>query len=348
VAILANRDYTADMRWLAFLFCLALSSAVNASEPYPLWDGHESVADYAKKVNLPPTRTLDLGDGVKMELVLIPAGKFMMGTPKPEKPIVGQTMAGLSAIVAFLIAVAVLLKACKTNRRPQFSLAMMLAISFILSIGVWGAVRWQKALHVNDFNEFPPHEVTLTKPFYMGKIAVTQRQYRELMYLVPEPWRFRDQPMAGVSWDDVHNFCKSMNVQVNAAARLPTEAEWEYACRAGTTTSYYTGESIEDVKQACWCANNSGGAVHPGGLKIANHFGLFDMHGNVWHWCEGWYGSYSRDAAIDPQGPQQGNLKVLRGGCCSSDIEFCRSATRESYDPEFHSDIVGFRIVVDP
>ena len=158
------------MRPLPLLLLLFIGSLAASEQTYPLWDGVESVADYAKKVNLPPTKTLDLGNGLKLELVLIPAGKFVMGTPEPEKPVIGQTMTAISGGILLLVVAVWLIRARRNRKRPQFSMGLMLVMTFVAAIGVWGGVRWNEALkHPDNFPaEHPAHAVTLTQPFYMG------------------------------------------------------------------------------------------------------------------------------------------------------------------------------------
>ena len=156
---------------------------------YPLWDGHESIVNYAKKVNLPPVRDIDLGNGVKIETVLIPAGKFTMGTPEHEKPIMGQTILGISGGILLLLVLNILVRAWKKRKqplpsnsekrigfRPQFSLGYLLLMTFVASFCVMGGVRWYEALkHLDVYtDEQPAHEVTLIKPSYMSKFPVTQ------------------------------------------------------------------------------------------------------------------------------------------------------------------------------
>src|SRR5471032_1058232 len=165
------------------LFFILLGSVTASESAFPLWDGHESVADYAKRVNLPPTKTLDLGGGVNMELVLIPAGKFVMGTPAYEMPVIGQTMVGVSGGILLVVVAVWLIRARRNRKRPQFSMGLMLVMTFVAAIGVWGGVRWNEALkHPDNFpDEHPAHAVTLTKPYYLGRYDVTQEQYQAVI-----------------------------------------------------------------------------------------------------------------------------------------------------------------------
>ena len=214
--------------------------------------------------------------------------------------------------------------------RPQYSLGYLILMTWVAAFCVWGGVRWWQALqHTDDFeNERPAHVVTLTKPFYMGKFTVTQEQYQQVMGTNPSNFKGKDNPVEMVSWDDAQEFCKKVNAASAQAVRLPTEAEWEYACRAGTSTKYYSGDSEEDLKRVAWYYANSGNTTHPVGQKEPNRFGLYDMHGNVWQWCQDWYGEYKADAVADPQGSAQGAYRVLRGGSWSDNPGYCRSAYR--------------------
>jgi len=135
-------------------------------------------------------------------------------------------------------------------------------------------------------------------------------------------------------------FCRKIG------ARLPTEAEWEYACRAGTTTSYHSGDSESDLARSGWYTGNSGSQTHPVGQKTANAWGLHDMHGNVWEWCADWKGDYPSGAVTDPTGPSSGSGRVLRGGSWSYDALSCRSALRSNLHPAFRFYNVGFRVVM--
>jgi formylglycine-generating enzyme required for sulfatase activity len=225
---------------------------------------------------------IDLGKGVKLEMVLIPAGKFMMGSPVSE-----------------------------TGRRD---------------------IETQ-------------HEVTLTKPFYMGKYEVTQEQWQVIMGSNPSEKKGVKWPVGNVSWNDCQDFIRKLNAKTNGGYRLPTEAEWEYACRAGTNTAYSFGDSL-----------TLGDANYgPGGKSVAvgsykpNGFGLYDMHGYVWEWCEDWYSSYPTQAVIDPMGPATGTYRVLRGGGFNNNKLSARSSGRNNDSaPTRELTDFGFRLVRTP
>ncbi|MBI3829178.1 MAG: formylglycine-generating enzyme family protein [Planctomycetes bacterium] len=319
------------------------------SEPdFPAWDGQESVADYAMRAGLPPTKTLDLGSSVKMELTLIPAGSFIMGSPEHEKPVVGQIMAGISGGLVFVVVLVLLLNAWKKRRRPQFSLTFTMVMTFVAACGVWGYVRWNDALkHTDDrVNEFPAHVVRLTKAFYMGRFDVTQEQYQQIMGANPSSFIGTDNPVENVSWADAHDFCKKLSEKSGETVRLPSESEWEFACRAGSAAKYCSGDSEEDLERVGWHDSPITNSTHPVGQKEANRFGLYDVHGNVWQWCQDWYGDYSATPGIDPVGPAQGTDRVVRGGTWHYKPGDCRSAIRECYDPDYCYNGLGFRVVV--
>ena len=337
------------------LLLILLSGSLSASEPAPtyrLWDGVESVAEYAKRVDLPPTKTLELGNGVKLELVLIPAGKFVMGTPEHEKPVVGQSMTGISGGILLLVVAVWLIRARRNHKRPQFSMGLMLVMTFVAAIGVWGGVRWNEALkHPDNFpSEHPAHAVTLTKPFYMGKYDVTQEQYQAVIGANPSNFIGKGNPVEQVSWDEAQTFCKKVTELTKVSVGLPTEAEWEYACRAGTTTEFYSGDLDSDLDRVAWYSANSKSTAHPVGQKEPNKFGLYDMHGNVWQWCQDLWDEnyYANSPTENPQGPDHGAARLLRGGSWNSSPLLCRSARRGGLDPGPHDDFIGFRVVVVP
>lgn len=329
-------------------------SAADLAPTFPLWDSSESVADYAKKVNLPLTQTLDLGNGVKLDLVLIPAGTFIMGTPTPEKPIVGKTMVGISGVALFVVMLLILFRALKKGTRLQFSIGLLLLIVIAASIGVGGWIRWNAALLMqNNPEEHPAHPVTLTHPYYMGKFVVTKEQFGRVF---ATGYKDKENPIEDISWEDAQSFCEELTKRTRYSIRLPTEAEWEYACRAGTNTTYHSGNSEFDLARVAWYSGNSKDTTHPVGQKEPNAFGLYDMHGNVWQWCQDWYAEdyYEKSKAADPQGSEQRpdvvENRSLRGGAFYSGPQNCRSARRHKSYPFFRyaEPGLGFRVVMVP
>jgi formylglycine-generating enzyme required for sulfatase activity len=149
-----------------------------------------------------------------------------------------------------------------------------------------------------------------------------------------------------VSLTDATEFCKKLSEKTRQAVRLPTEAEWEYACRAGTATAYSFGDADSALGDYAWYGSNSGNTTHPVGQKKPNAWGLYDMHGNVWEWCADWYGSYPTGAVTDPQGAASGTSRVLRGGSWFYNPSDCRSANRNGLTPDFRIINLGLRVVV--
>ncbi len=192
----------------------------------------------------------------------------------------------------------------------------------------------------------PPRKVTLTKPFYMGKDEVTQEQYQAVMTRNPSKFRGKKNPVEQVSWHGAVEFCKKLSEKSHRTVRLPTEAEWEYACRAGTTTQYCYGSEDSKLVDYAWHSANSKGTTHPVNEKEHNTWGLHDMHGNVREWCSGLLPS-SRAKTTDPKGPVVGKLYVTRGGAWLDRPEDCGSARRHRGNPpERRLSTIGFRVVV--
>ncbi len=173
-------------------------------------------------------------------------------------------------------------------------------------------------------------------------------------------WRFPafeqkgDHPVVCISWPDAMAFCEWLSKRDGRTYRLPTEAEWEYACRAGTTTAYSFGDDESDVKGYGWYAGNSRGTTHPVGAKRPNPWGLFDLHGNVAEWCMDWYGTYPRSTLTDPSGPDRGSGRIIRGGSWADDLHGeheafnLRSASRYYiYFPRIKLNWVGMRVVAE-
>ena len=222
----------------------------------------------------------DLGQGIDLEMVLIPAGKFMMGSPQSEK-----------------------------GRRD---------------------------------NE-KQHEVTLTKSFYLGKYQVTQQQWEAIGLENLSVVKGVNLPVTNVSWIDCQEFIKKLNEKTIGGYRLPTEAEWEYACRAGTNTAYSFGNEITP-KDANYVDSKIGKPVAVGSYK-PNAFGLYDMHGNVWEWCEDWAESHPQESVTDPIGPATGERHRLRGGSFCYEGSAARSSNRGTgltLFGRYHDD--GFRL----
>jgi formylglycine-generating enzyme required for sulfatase activity len=272
-----------------------------------------------------------VANSLGMKLVLVPAGKFLMGSPKNEE---------------------------------------------------------------DRLDDEQQHEVEITQPFYLGKHEVTVGQFKAFVKdtsyrteaetdgkggrafdgkeFVNKPeftWKrihfaqADDHPVVVVSWNDAVAFCAWLSKKEGKTYRLPTEAEWEYACRAGTTSRFNTGDKEDDLKaagniadaalkmrwaDAVWAVKWDDGFpfTAPVGTYQANAFGLHDMHGNVWEWCSDWYGEdyYGKSPRQDPHGPGTGKERIARGGAWSTQPKFCRSAFRDWHEPGYSSDCVGFRV----
>lgn len=194
--------------------------------------------------------------------------------------------------------------------------------------------------------ERPLHQVTISRDFWMGQFTVTQGQWQQVMGSNPAYFQAAgpDAPVEQVSWNDVRIFLAKLNAEQDRwTVRLPTEAEWEYAARAGST-----GETYGPLDEIAWYRANAARTTHPVGRKLPNAFGLYDMLGNVWQWCHDWFGSYPGVPSTDPQGPAKGDRRVTRGGCFYCDAIHERAA-RRNRDLEDHSwRSIGFRIVPVP
>ena len=236
--------------------------------------------DIAPKKTGQKTNNLEntIEEAIKLEMVLIPAGKFKMGAPASEKG--------------------------RSSDETQ-------------------------------------HEVNLTKPYYMGKYEVTQEQWESVMGSNPSSKiKGARLPVTDVSWEDCQEFIKKLNASTKGGYRLPTESEWEYACRAGTSTAYSFGDSLSKAD-----ANTDGDSTKTVGNYKPNAFGLYDMHGNIWEWCEDWYGDYPSGAVTDPNGPGTGDRRVLRGGSFYGHVSEARASYRYFSSPTTRVSGDGFRLV---
>jgi formylglycine-generating enzyme required for sulfatase activity len=209
--------------------------------------------------------------------------------------------------------------------------------------------------------EKPRHRVRINRPFYLGATEVTQAQYRALMGQSPSKTQGDDLPVEQVSWLDAVAFCEKLSEKEGLEPyyravergseggdgyRLPTEAEWEYACRAGSTARYAHGDDASLLGEYAWTSHNARGKPHPVGQKLPSGFGLFDMHGNVWEWCSDWYDTryYTKSPVDDPPGGSQTTSRVLRGGAYNSSALNSRAATRNGDAPSHKDPHVGFRV----
>jgi formylglycine-generating enzyme required for sulfatase activity len=222
-----------------------------------------------------------------------------------------------------------------------------------------------------DVGAEPPHQVTLSA-FAMQETDVTQEQYLGVMGTNPS---FFDtgtgaslRPVEKVNWYDAVKYCNALSLLCGLTAvydtsawtadfsktgyRLPTEAQWEYACRAGSTTEYWWGPDTNGIGARTWWSGNSGSTTQPVATKLANAYGLYDMTGNVWEWCNDWYGTYTAGASTDPTVAATGTYRVLRGGSWVDGTayliygDFFRSAYRYYFSPDFGYDDFGFRVVL--
>ena len=225
-------------------------------------------------------------------------------------------------------------------------------------------------------DEKPVHDVEITRPFWLAKYPVTQAEYEALMETNPS--YFQDEvvlkpgflgfgrkvekrsrpkwPVERVSWDDAVEFCRKLTERERLVGRLPdgyayclsAEAEWEYAARGGVQSRGFTYAGSNCVDEVAWYGDNSGVKIHPVGQKKPNELGLYDMTGNLWEWCQDWYGDYPSGGATDPSGPTTGSSHVYRGGGWCDDAGRCRSAIRDWDDPLRTDFCLGFRVALAP
>ena len=219
------------------------------------------------------------------------------------------------------------------------------------------------------------HKVTLTQPFQLGMHEVTQEQYQKVMGTNPSDFKGPQNPVEQVSWNDAVEFCRKLSEQPEEKAagyayRLPTEAEWEYACRAETTSAFSFGDNVSELGDYAWFCINSGDqpidalklwltgpdnlvkhalennlSSHAVGRKASNSWGLYDMLGNVWEWCQDWRGAYPSGAVAAPEGPPSGSFRIVRGGCWMGASGICRSARRSWRSPDLRTLALGFRVL---
>jgi formylglycine-generating enzyme required for sulfatase activity len=198
------------------------------------------------------------------------------------------------------------------------------------------------------------NSVTLTKSFHLGRTEVTQGQWKAVMGTTP--WKGKefvkeggDYPAVYMRWEDAVEFCRKLSEKEGVEYRLPTEAEWEYACRAGTTTMWSFGDDESQLGEYAWYDKNADDIgeeyAHVVGQKKRNPWGLYDIHGNVFEWCQDWVGEYPSGDVTDPVGPASGSFRVYRGGSWSYNARVCRSADRRVLTPFLRISDLGFRVL---
>lgn len=194
-------------------------------------------------------------------------------------------------------------------------------------------------------NEMPVHSVTLNS-YYIGKTEVTQALWQAVMGRNPSYFKGSDLPVEWVSWDVCQEFIQKLNHLTGRNFRLPTEAEWEFACRGGNNSRGYKYSGSNNLGSVAWYDGNSGDKIHPVGTKAPNELGIYDMSGNVWEWCSDWYADYTSYSQTNPTGPQSGSGRVYRGGSCSFSAWYCRSSNRGYFNPAYRDGYLGLRLAL--
>lgn len=195
------------------------------------------------------------------------------------------------------------------------------------------------------YNEKPVHSVTLSS-YYIGKTEVTQALWQAVMGSNPSYLKGTNLPVECVSWNDCQEFIQKLNSLTGRNFRLPTEAEWEFACRGGNNSRGYKYSGSNNLGSVAWYDGNSGSKTHPVGTKAPNELGIYDMSGNVWEWCSDWYADYTSYSQTDPTGPQSGAGRVTRGGCWGGSAGYCRSSNRLFGGPTFSGYYLGLRLAL--
>jgi formylglycine-generating enzyme required for sulfatase activity len=219
----------------------------------------------------------------------------------------------------------------------------------VLKMAIIPAGNFMMGSQSGSSDEKPVHKVAIG-PFYIGRTEVTQAQWRTVMGSLPNVrFKGKERPVENVSWEEVQQFCRRLSEETGLEFRLPTEAEWEYAARAGTTTEYSFGDDVKKLGDYAWFDKNSGSSTHAVGQKLPNQFGLYDMHGNVREWCEDqWHENYEGEPGDGSAWLSGGDstYRVVRGGSWNDNSDYCRSVVRYSIHPDEHYVIIGLRVVV--
>ena len=195
-------------------------------------------------------------------------------------------------------------------------------------------------------SEKPVHRVTLTNNYYIGKYEVTQALWQAVMGSNPSYFKGDDLPVEKVSWDDCQDFISKLNAMTGKRFRLPSEAEWEYAARGGKKSRGYQYSGSNTLGDVAWYYGNSGPKTHAVGTKQPNELGIYDMTGNVWEWCQDWFGSYSSSPQTNPTGAASGSIRVCRGGSWNYSAGLCRTSYRGNNSPDDRFSYLGLRLVL--
>jgi len=195
-------------------------------------------------------------------------------------------------------------------------------------------------------DEKPTHRVTLTNDYYIGKYEVTQALWQTVMGNNPSKFKGDNLPVEQVNWKDCQKFLSKLNRITGKTFRLPTEAEWEYAARGGNKSRGYQYSGSNNLSDVAWYDDNSGNKTHAVGTKQANELGIYDMSGNVYEWCQDWYGKYNSSSQVNPTGANSGSFRVLRGGGWDGNDRCCRSLCRYIIEPDGRGDFLGLRLIL--
>ena len=235
-------------------------------------------------------------------------------------------------------------KPAASTSRPKVSLDEIMRNMVYVEGGTFtmGATSEQKK---PDDDEKPTHRVSLSS-FYIGKYEVTQALWKAVMGSNPSRFEGDNLPVERVSWNDCQTFLRKLNAMTDKNFRLPTEAEWEFAARGGNSSRGYQYSGSNVLSDVAWYDNNSGGETHPVGTKAPNELGIYDMSGNVWEWCQDWYGDYHGYSQTNPTGPSSGANRVYRGGSWGSGAWLCRVAFRDNYTPGSRGNGLGLRLAL--
>ena len=255
-------------------------------------------------------------------------------------------MKPISCLVAVLVVLISALAVQGQPNEPPKEFTNSLGMKFVwIPPGTFmmGSPKEEKGRNEDEIQ----HKVTLTKGFYLGVYLVAQEEWEAVMDTNPSVHKHeKNLPVERVNWENCQEFLKRIGKKDGHTYRLPTEAEWEYSCRAGSKGAYFFGEDRKLLGQYAWYEENSERKTHPVGQKKPNEWGLYDMHGNVWEWCADWLGEYPKSDVVDPKGPDAGIRRVVRGGSYFSNASNVRSADRRYPMPMAYLSYFGFRVAM--